>query len=417
MKVLVVGGGGREHALAWKLAQEAEVHIAPGNPGTAAVGANHAVSASDTAGLVALCRSLMPSLVVVGPEDPLIAGLADALRAEGFAVAGPGAAGATLEGSKAFSKELMAKAGVPTARYGTFTVPEEAARFAQQLFDDGAGAVVKASGAALGKGVVVAADFGEAEAAIRMMMVDRALGDAGAEVVVEERLAGREFSLLTLCSDAGFFSLPVAQDYKRALDGDLGPNTGGMGTYSPVPWLDPDVVSRTEAEVVAPLLKQLVAEGVPYRGVLFSGLMVDGKTPKCLEYNVRFGDPETQTVMRRLGAGFLHALLAVASGDPIPAVQILDHAAVTVVLASGGYPGNYRKGVPIEIGDLPEGVVLFHAGTSLQDGQLVTSGGRVFGLSAVGPTVSDARDLAYQALGSIRFEGMSYRTDIAATTA
>lgn len=413
MKILIVGSGGREHALAWKLREEAEVVVAPGNAGIAE---SVPVAANDFKGLLDLCRERKFDLVVVGPEDPLIAGLADLLREAGFAVYGPGREGARLEGSKAFSKEAMAAAGVPTAQFGSFDQPEEAKVFARDLVDSGKLPVVKASGAALGKGVVVCNTLSEAEEAIDMMMLDREFGDAGSTVVVEERLLGFEFSLLTLCSGQDIYSLPVAQDHKRALDGDRGPNTGGMGTYSPVAAVTPSMVSEAEDRVVRPVLEYLKAQGVDYRGTLFSGLMVAGGRSYCLEYNVRFGDPETQTVMRRLGSGLAAALLACAKGEKIPAPQVLDNQAVTVVVASGGYPGSYAKGVPIAIpSDLPDEVEVFHAGTALdKEGRLVSSGGRVLGVSATGETLQEARQAAYAACERIEFAGSFYRRDIGA---
>jgi phosphoribosylamine---glycine ligase len=408
MKILVVGGGGREHALAWKLAQEAEVVATPGNPGIAEVARLVPGDPVDVA------QAERVDLVVVGPEDPLVDGLADRLRAVGVPCFGPGAAGAQLEGSKALSKELMHAAGVPTAMYGTFQSVMEAKMFARARFDAGRQVAVKASGNALGKGVIVCAELAEAEDALERMMVAREFGPAGETVVVEDRLVGREFSLLTLVSDAGYRSLPVAQDYKRALDGDLGSNTGGMGTYSPVPHVPDALLEETERRVVAPILAELSRRGIEYRGVLFSGLMMHGDELNSLEYNVRFGDPETQTVVRRLGSGFATALFACAVGEEIPPFEVLDHAAVTVVLASGGYPGSYEKGLPITVESLPEDVVLFHAGTALREGGLVTNGGRVFGVSAVGPTVDVARSRAYAAAEHVRFPGKHLRSDIGA---
>lgn len=416
MRILVIGSGGREHALAWKLAQEAEVLVAPGNAGIAQELECVDVKASDSEGILALCRERDIDLVVVGPEDPLIAGLGDFLRTGGFPVYGPGSLGARLEGSKAYSKQLMAEAGVLTARYESFQEATLAKEFARSLVDSGAMPVIKASGNALGKGVVVANSLTEAEDAIDMMMVDREFGDAGSTVVVEERLLGFEFSLLTICSGTDFYSLPVAQDYKRALDGDRGPNTGGMGTYSPVAAVSSDMVMEAEALAVRPILSHLKANGIDYRGTLFSGFMVQNGKPYCLEYNVRFGDPETQTVMRRLGSGFAAALLAAAKGESISPIEVLDHSAVTVVVASGGYPGSYAKGIPVQIpSDLPDAVKVFHAGTALQDGQLVSSGGRVLGVSAIGDSQEEARAAAYAACDLIEFEGKHLRRDIAAS--
>lgn len=414
MTVLVVGSGGREHALVWKLAQEAEVFCAPGNPGIAEDCQCFDVPVTDTEGLVALSHRLGPDMIVVGPEDPLIAGLGDALRAAGFAVFGPGAAGARLEGSKAYSKALMVDANVPTAASGTFTVAAEAADYVRGKFDAGRQVAVKASGAALGKGVVVSDTLEQALDAVAMMMERRELGRAGDEVVIEERLVGREFSLLTVVSGTQTFSLPVAQDYKRVGDGDTGPNTGGMGSCSPVGWLSDDVVRQTEHEVVAPVVRRLAQEGVDFRGVLFSGLMLQGGVPYCLEFNVRFGDPEIQSVVMRLGLGLAQLLSDAAQGRTLSPVSVSDQSAVSVVMASGGYPGSYEKGVPLTIGTLPDGVKVFHAGTAVSMGSLVTAGGRVLAVTASGPSLESARDSAYRGVQAIQFTGAQFRRDIAA---
>ncbi len=414
MRILVVGSGGREHALAWKLAQEAEIFCAPGNPGMAEVGECLPISVQDHENLARVCMDLGIDLVVVGPEDPLVAGLSDRLRGEGIHVFGPGAEAAKLEASKAFSKELMVRAGVPTARFEAFADPLAAKAFAGSLLMEGRGVVIKASGNALGKGVVLCSEPEEAEEAIESMLVDKVFGAAGNEIVVEERLSGREYSLLTFCSGTNILSLPVAQDYKRALDGDRGPNTGGMGSFAPATWVSPDLVAQTEQRTVIPILTALKERGIDYRGVLFSGMLVQDGLPYCLEYNVRFGDPETQSVMRLLGDGFARALMACAKGETIPEFSILDRAAVTVVVASGGYPGTYSKGKPISIGVMPEDIEIFHAGTALVEGLLVTSGGRVLGISALADTVEQARARAYGAAKRVDFEGAYLRSDIAA---
>jgi phosphoribosylamine---glycine ligase len=413
MRVLIVGSGGREHALFWALSKEAEVFVAPGNPGIPE-GFRFAVSAEDAAGIADLARRLTADLVLIGPEAPLIAGVADELRAAGFAVLGPGAEGAFHEASKQRSREMMQRAGVPVPRFYSAQTVRDAVSLSSAMFESGSGVVVKASGAALGKGVVVCSTPDEAEDAIQMMLVDEAFGEAGRTVLIEERLTGREFSLLSVCSGERFVSLPVAQDYKRALDRDRGPNTGGMGSYSPVPWIDDDLVEKAEAQIVAPILRMMKSEGIDYRGVLFSGIMVQQGQPYCLEYNVRFGDPETQSVVRRLGPGLADLLLAAAQGEELPKPQVLPNAAVTVVLASGGYPGSFPKGVPITLPTaLPEGVELFHAGTAMSDRGLVTGGGRVLAVSAAAPDLADARRRAYETCGSIAFAGMHYRRDIA----
>ena len=408
MRVLIVGSGGREHALAWKLAQEHEVHACPGNPGIGMVAECHPESPEQVANVV------RPDLIVIGPEGPLIEGLADRLRQSGHLVFGPGAGGARLEGSKVFSKQLMLEAGVPTAVSGTFNEVHDASAFARQLLEASGKAVIKASGAALGKGVVICSSQAEVDDTLQSMLVDKDLGEAGSEVVVEEFLDGFEFSLLTLCNEQGSLSLPVAQDYKRALDNNRGPNTGGMGTYSPVASVSSTLISQTESQFVHPLLQALKNRGIAYRGVLFSGVMVKNGDPYCLEYNVRFGHPETQSVMRRLGVSFGEALYATARGEPIPKVEILDNAVVTVVMASAGYPGSVEKGLPISFGVMPPEVVVFHAGTAQIDGKLCTAGGRVLGVSAVGSSIAKARDNAYAAVGNIRFDGAQFRTDIGA---
>ena len=415
MRVLVVGSGGREHALVWKLVQEAEVYCTPGNAGIAKTCQTFDVAADQTDRIIALAKQLGVDFVLVGPEAPLIHGLGNALRAAGVAVVGPGSEGAQLEGSKAFSKRLMVEARVPTADYGEFHDPESARVFVGEMFAKGRNVAVKTSGAAFGKGVSVCVTQEEAEEAIAKAMIEKVFGPAGETLVIEDCLFGKEFSLLTLVSGRHFRSLPVAQDYKRAFDGDRGPNTGGMGGYTPVSWLSEDLVKTTEERVVAPLLSKLAEKGIDYRGVLFSGLMVVGGVPYCLEYNVRFGDPETQSIVRRLGKGFAEALRAVSNAEPIPEIEVLDNAAVTVVMASEGYPGKHANGRKVTIPeDLPEEVVVFHAGTqTLLDG-LVTSGGRVLGVSATGKSVEDARKTAYASASRIDFKGGFFRTDIGA---
>ncbi len=415
MRILVVGGGGREHALAWKLSQEAEVICAPGNPGIAEDVECVTVGAFDTDGLVKLCRDRHVDFVVVGPEDPLVAGVADRIRAAGFPTYGPNADGAQLEGSKAFSKDLMAASGVPTADFQTFTDPVAACDFARSKFAVGRQLAVKASGNAVGKGVIVADTVEVALDGIKRMMVDREFGDAGATIVLEDKLPGPEFSVLTIVGDKNFVSLPIAQDHKRAFDGDLGPNTGGMGTYSPVEWVTPQMVATVEDTVIKPVIQEMANRGISFRGTLFSGLMMDGDLASCLEYNVRFGDPEIQSVVLRLGKGFAQALFQAAIGQEITAPEVLDNASITVVVANDGYPTAPKKGAPITIGDLPSNAKLFHAGTSLKDGQLVATGGRVIGVSASAPTLPEAHEIAYQAVEAVEFEGCFHRSDIAAS--
>ncbi|MEI7578281.1 MAG: phosphoribosylamine--glycine ligase [Armatimonadota bacterium] len=411
MRILVVGSGGREHALCWKLAQEAEVICAPGNAGIAEEVECVNIPTNDFHSLLNLIKAREIDLVMVGPEDPLVAGLADAVREAGILCFGPGRAGAQLEGSKAFCKAMMQRAGVPTAEYQVFVDAEAAKAYAKTKYTTGSKLAIKASGNALGKGVIVAETLAEAEEGIDAL---KALGEAGKTLVLEEKLEGKEFSLLTITNGIEIYSLPVAQDYKRIHDQDQGPNTGGMGTFSPVDWVTAEIIEQTERETVLPILQTLREDGIEYRGVLFSGLMQTAKGPMCLEYNVRFGDPETQSVLSRLGNGFAEALRACASGEPIPSIEILNNAAVTVVAASAGYPGDYEKGKVITINPLLENVKVFHAGTKLESGELKTSGGRVLAATATAPTQQEARAKAYEALAMIHFDGMQARTDIGA---
>ena len=399
MKVLLVGSGGREHALAWKLSQAPdldELHAAPGNPGIAALGRCHPVHAEDGEGLLDLAGSLGTDLVVVGPEAPLVAGVADDLRHAGVAVFGPGAGAARIEGSKSFAKEVMHAAGVPTAEALSIARPP---------------CVIKADGLAAGKGVFVCHDQDELEAALR------AANSFGGAIVIEELLEGEEVSIFALCDGARALALPVAQDFKRASEGDTGPNTGGMGSYSPVPGFGRAEVEELLDAIHRPVLDELAARGVPFVGVLFAGLMVTEDGPRVLEFNCRFGDPETQSLLPRLEGDLLGALAAAAAGDLSDVnLQVSDAAAVTVVLAAGGYPEQGDVGATITGIDEAEaaGVHVFHAGTALKGDRLLTSGGRILNVTASGSTISDARERAYGACESIAFQGMRYRKDIAA---
>lgn len=412
MRVLILGSGGREHALAWRLSRDASVIVAPGNPGTADLCETAVVSLHDLVMVDELARDVRADLTIVGPEDPLIAGVADLLRRSGLAVLGPGAEGAEIEGSKAFAKIAMREAGVPTAAHQSFSDHAAALDYARRRFDQGSGLAVKASGAALGKGVVVAESVEEAEDALRRFMVEREFGDAGGTVVLEDRLIGREFSLHVLVCDGEVAALPIAQDYKRLGDGDTGPNTGGMGSVCPPPWVTPELVGKALDRIARPIVGWMRERRVSYRGVLFCGVMVVDGEPMCLEYNARFGDPETQSMVRLVEGDFAHALRAVATGEGAPVVGVREGAAVTVVLTASGYPGAPRRGDTIEIGALPPGVEVFHSGTARAHGRIVTSGGRVLGLSAVGESVAAARADAYAALGAVRFERMQHRTDL-----
>lgn len=414
MKVLVVGGGGREHALCHKIAQSPRLTrllCAPGNPGIARVAERVPVRADDVSGLVALARQEGIDLVVVGPELPLALGLADALAAEGIACFGPRKAAAEIEASKSFAKELMARAKIPTAAYGSFEDPEAAIAFAAEF---GGRVAVKADGLAAGKGVVVCGSMEEAREAILANLVEGAFGAAGAKVVVEERLEGPEASVIALVDGESVAPFEAAQDHKRLLEGDQGPNTGGMGAYSPTPVVDEAMLRRIREEILLPAVSQLAAEGRAFRGALYAGLMLTADGPKVIEFNARMGDPETQPLMLRLKTDLLEAMDAAARGrldglelefDPRPAM--------TVVLAASGYPGKVRTGDPIlGLEEAEREAVVFHAGTALQDEKLVTAGGRVLGVTAMGGTLVEARDRAYRACEAIRFEGMQVRKDI-----
>ncbi len=420
MRVLVVGGGGREHALCWGLARSPlveQLDAAPGNAGIASVATCHAAAADDVDAQLRLADELDADLVVIGPEAPLVAGLADELRARGRTVFGPGRGAARLEGSKAFAKDLMVRHGIPTARAASFSEVGPALAFVHEL---GGRAVVKADGLAAGKGVTVATEEARAAAAIEECLVAGAFGEAGARVVVEEVLEGAEVSAFALVDASSTVPLGLAQDFKRAGDGDTGPNTGGMGAYSPLPWLDPTTGSRIW-DVVSSTVGALHDDGIAYSGLLYTGLMLTAEGPKVLEYNCRFGDPETQVVIPRL-RGDLAELLDACAKDRLAdlKVDLSEDAAVTVVLASGGYPGPHEIGRPIRGLDAaaasPDAVV-FHSGTGEREGRVVTDGGRVLAATGWGPTVEDARTRAYEAASHISFDGMMRRGDIGARAA
>jgi phosphoribosylamine--glycine ligase len=419
VRVLVVGSGGREHALSWGLArspQVDEVVVAPGNAGIAGIARLAPVAADDLDGQVALAAREHPDLVVVGPEVPLVAGLADRLRADGRRVFGPSGAAARIEGSKAFAKEVMARRGVPTARAGAFDDAGKAVAFVDEL---GGICVVKADGLAAGKGVTVATDRASAVTAIEECLAG-AFGEAGRTVLVEEMLEGPEVSVFAVTDGNGnCVLLDAAADHKRIGEGDTGPNTGGMGAYSPVPTLDPETRTRVLDTLIAPVVDELR----PYVGVLFVGLMLTADGPKVLEFNCRFGDPETQVLVPRMPYDLFALFEACARGwlpDATGHAGFDDGAAVTVVHASGGYPGDYRTGVPIEGLDdasAVPGATVFHAGTERRGDTVVTAGGRVLAVTGTGATIGQARDVAYRAAGRITFEGMTYRRDIAAEAA
>ncbi len=421
MKVLLVGAGAREHALAWRLAQSPLVDqlvVAPGNAGIASLARCEPVDINDINGLVSLAVREDADLTVVGPEAPLVAGLADELEARGRRVFGPTKAGAALEGSKAFAKDLMLRHGIPTARSGAFTDVEKATAFVDEL---GGRAVVKADGLAAGKGVTVALERATAIGALEDSLVRGAFGVAGSTVVVEELLEGPEISVFALMDRDTLVPLGLAQDFKRIGDGDVGPNTGGMGAYSPLPWLDTEIEGRIWEESVIPTFHALRDEGIGYRGCLFAGVMLTADGPKVLEFNCRFGDPETEVLIPRIGGDLAAQLLACAQGRLSGSVASESpDAAVTVVLASAGYPGPYEAGFEIHGLDAAgevEGVTVFHAGTAMRDGRVVTAGGRVLAVSALGATLRDAHARVYEACGLITFEGMRYRNDIAAAAA
>jgi phosphoribosylamine--glycine ligase len=418
LKVLVVGGGAREHALAWKLAQSSSVDrlfMAPGNPGMSALGTCEPISASDVPGLVDFAVREAVDLTVVGPEVPLVAGLADELEARSLAVFGPTRAAARIEGSKAWAKELCERHDIPAPRSRSFSAFEQAVPFLDQMAPP---FVVKADGLAAGKGVTVTDDLEVAGGALKAALVDRAFGGAGARVLVEEHVAGREVSLLALSDGSSVVPLAPAQDYKRALDGDRGPNTGGMGAFSPVPFVEAATVEAIRETILEPAVAAMASEGIPYRGVLYAGLMLTDEGPKVLEFNCRFGDPEAQAILPRWRGDLAEVLMACAGGRLAEhRVEWAPDACVTVVLASGGYPGEHETGFPIggldRFADLSE-VFLFHAGTRTEEDRVLTAGGRVLAVSALGGTLDEARERVYAACDGISFQGMHYRRDVAA---
>ncbi|WP_322885322.1 phosphoribosylamine--glycine ligase [Sinorhizobium medicae] len=413
MKVLLIGSGGREHALAWKIAQSPRLttlYAAPGNPGIAEEAAIVALDVGNHVAVVDFCRSHAIDLVVVGPEAPLVAGLADVLIGEGIPVFGPSAAAAQLEGSKGFTKDLCARYGIPTGAYKRFSDAESARAYVRE---QGAPIVIKADGLAAGKGVTVAMNLEEALAAVDECFAG-AFGAAGAEVVVEAYLDGEEASFFCLCDGKNVLPLGSAQDHKRVGDGDTGPNTGGMGAYSPAPVMSPEVVERTMREIIQPTVRGMSENGYPFTGVFFAGLMITEKGPELIEYNVRFGDPECQVLMMRLQSDLLPLLYAAATGtlEGMKA-EWRDDVALTVVMAARGYPGSYEKDTPIDA--LPEASAttkVFHAGTTMKDGRLVATGGRVLNVTATGKSVSEAKDAAYAAVRNVTWENGFHRNDI-----
>lgn len=415
--ILVIGGGGREHALVWKLVGESirpRVYCAPGNAGTARIAENVPISATNVNELARWCEAHRPDLVVVGPEAPLCAGIADRLQAAGIRVFGPERAAAQLEGSKAFAKEILRAAGVPTARAERFSDAQSAVEYVRKHH---APVVIKADGLAAGKGVTVATTLEEAETAIMAALVRREFGEAGQTVLVEDFLEGEEASVLALVDGTEVELLPSAQDHKRVFDGDRGPNTGGMGAYSPAPVINEKTLSVIREDIFERTLAELRRRNIRYRGVLYAGLMITADGPKVLEFNCRFGDPETQAILPRCDGDILPALEACAEGRLTPdQVRWKSDACVCVVMASAGYPGRYEKGKVIsglDKAERMEDVVVFHAGTAIQGTRVVTDGGRVLGVTALGRDLRDAVARVYRACERIQFDGAHYRRDIA----
>lgn len=418
MKILVIGGGGREHALAWKAAQSRgveKVYVAPGNAGTAGEPRceNVAIAADDIAALLAFAQREAVVLTIVGPEAPLVAGIVDAFNAVGLACFGPRRAAARLEGSKAYTKAFCERYAIPTAAYAVFTEVDAAKAFVRER---GLPLVIKADGLAAGKGVVITETQEAADQAIENMLTEGAFGSAGSEIVIEEFLDGEEASFIVLAAGTHYIPLATSQDHKRAGDGDTGPNTGGMGAYSPAPLITAALTARIEREIIRPTLTGLIADGSSYTGFLYAGIMVgaDG-APRVLEFNCRLGDPETQPILMRFDSDLVATLQATLAGKPDRhPIAWSPQTALGVVLAAGGYPGRYDTGLPIRGLDaiLPEGVKIFHAGTAEQDGDTITAGGRVLCVTALGDTVVDAQKRAYDGVAKLCFSGMQFRRDI-----
>lgn len=423
MKVLVVGNGGREHALAWKLGQSPKVKkvfVAPGNAGTAQDAENVDLAATDIPGLIQFAKDQSIDLTVIGPEAPLVAGLADAMDAEGLKVFGPSQAAAELEGSKVFCKNLLHTANIPTASYQTFRSGEDAERYIKDRYaepNEPVHVVVKADGLAAGKGVIVCDTRTEALDAIDRIASRREFGEAGNELIIEEKLVGPEASVLAITDGETILTLPAAQDHKPAHDGDTGPNTGGMGAYCPTPVVDEDLMTKIESDVLVPVVHAMKRARRPFKGILYAGLMLTPAGPKVLEFNVRFGDPECQPLLMRLKSDLFEVLEAAADGrlGEIGPLEWDERPSTCVVMASEGYPGAYDKGREISglaNADALEDVKVFHAGTEISEGQVVTNGGRVLGVTAVGDTISQAKLKAYSGVKEIRWRGAWCRKDI-----
>lgn len=420
MNVLVIGGGGREHAIAWKLARSPrveKVYCAPGNGGTARFAQNVPYEPHDFAGLAQFVKDAGIDLTVVGPEDPLLAGIVDFFAQRNLPIFGPSAEAAKMEGSKSFAKKMMSRYNIPTARYESFIDYESALAY---IREQGAPIVIKADGLAAGKGVVVAETLAEAEEALYQIMRAGTFGQAGARVVIEECMRGEELTLLSFVDGETVKPMITSQDHKQVFDGDKGPNTGGMGTYAPVPHVSPALVEQIVETIVKPIASGMVKEGIPFRGVLYTGLMLTAEGPKVVEFNVRFGDPETQVILPLLETDLLEIMLATVKGE-LSSLDIKwkQGSAVCVVMAAPGYPGDYPKGAEIEglpaadTGD-ESGLLVFHAGTRQEAARILTCGGRVLGVTGIGAGLTEARDAAYTGVKKIHFEGAHYRTDIAA---
>ncbi len=416
MRILVVGGGGREHTLVWKLKQSPlvdKIYCAPGNAGIAEDAECVPISVEDLQGLADFAEKQKIDLTVVGPEDPLARGIVDLFQEKGLKIFGPNKQAAQLEGSKVFAKELMVKYNIPTAEYRTFTSPEEAEQYIKKI---GTPVVIKAEGLAAGKGVIICEEEEEALLAVKKIMIDRAFGDAGNRLIVEEFMRGEEASILAFTDGESILAMVSSQDHKPVYDGDRGPNTGGMGAYAPAPLVTPEIAQYVEEKILIPAVQGLKADGHPYSGVIYAGLMFTEKGPKVLEFNCRFGDPEAQVVIPLLKSDLIPILQAVVEGR-LSEVKAQWHegSAVCVVMASGGYPGPYQKGVVIhglEKQKGKENFVVFHAGTKDQKGQIVTNGGRVLGVTGWAENLPEALKKVYEAVESIEFDGAHYRKDI-----
>ena len=418
MKILLIGSGGREHALGWKLSQSplvTKIYCAPGNPGLAELGECIDIKASDNNGLADFALKNRIGLTVVGPDDCLASGVVDVFQRKGLKIFGPTQKSAQIESSKAFSKDLMRKAGIPTAGYAVFDDHHKAL---DHLKGQKYPLVIKASGLALGKGVIICQSEEQAKAALHSAMVEKTFGDSGNQVIIEEFLEGQEISIHAFCDGERAALFPASQDHKQAFDGDLGPNTGGMGSYAPAGWVTPEMMAEIEKNIVLPALKALSDIGAPFQGCLFPGLILTSRGFKVLEFNARFGDPETQSYMRLLVSDLAEILLSCAEGSLKPdQIKWSDQSAACIVAASGGYPGTYQKGFEITglvKAEEDRSVKVFQAGTAFKDNKLVTAGGRVLGVSAVGTSLKEALEKGYQVVSVINFKGMQYRRDIGA---